>query len=85
MEDGEVVASIRYENGPFDYAGLAEVAEFLGVSKQCVINWRRSFDDWPEPVATLAMGPIYRLCDMRDWRRRQKPVEASDEHDTTGA
>lgn len=79
MEDGQVVASIRHEHGPFDYAGIAEVAEYLGVSKQTVVNWRRSFDDWPQPIATLAMGPIYRLCDIRDWRRAQQPKEEEDE------
>lgn len=72
MRDCEVVANIRYEFGPFDYGGVAEIAELLGVSKQTVVNWRRACSDFPDPVASLAMGPVYSLCAVRDWRRAQE-------------
>lgn len=35
MGDKEVMDGIRHTFGPFDYAGLSEVAEYLGISKQC--------------------------------------------------
>lgn len=55
-------------NGPFDYMGLAEVAEFLGVSKQTICNWR-SRNSFPEPVATLKATPIWRMTDIREWQK----------------
>lgn len=56
-------------NGPFDYGGLAEVAEFLGVSKQTIVNWRNREKNFPEPVAVLRATPIWRMCDIRDWTK----------------
>lgn len=70
MKESEVMNAIRFDAGPHDYAGVHEVAEFLGVSKQCVVNWRDRHDDFPEPVATLKMGPIYRLHEIAQWAKR---------------
>ena len=72
MTEGETVSKVRHEHGPFDYAGIAEVAEYLGVSKQVIVNWRARYEDFPPPVALLAMGPIFRLCELRDWHRQHK-------------
>jgi len=56
--------------GPFDYGGLQEVADYLGVTKQVITNWRkRPYKMFPQPVADLNMGPVWRLCDIRDWQR----------------
>ncbi len=72
MKEGDTVSNIRQEHGPFDYGGTAEVAEYLGVSRQVVVNWRARFSkSFPKPVALLAMGPIYRLCEVRDWYREK--------------
>lgn len=38
--------------------GLAELAELYGVSKNTASTWSRQ-RDWPAPVATLKMGPIW--------------------------
>lgn len=57
--------------GPFDYAGVSEVAEFLNTSKQNVQNYRKRDFSFPPPVADLAMGPIWRLCHIRDWKRNK--------------
>ena len=81
MTEGETVSKARYEHGPFDYAGTAEVAEYLGVSKQVVVNWRSRYKDFPPPVALLAMGPIFRLCETRDWYKA-KLKEKKDDPDT---
>lgn len=40
--------------------GLAEVAEQLGISKQAA-NKRHSAGHLPEPLAKLAMGPVWDL------------------------
>lgn len=38
--------------------GLAELAELYGVSKNTANTWSRQ-RDWPAPVATLKMGPVW--------------------------
>jgi hypothetical protein len=38
--------------------GLAELAELYGVSKNTANTWARRHD-WPAPVATLKMGPVW--------------------------
>lgn len=71
VSSGEELVKAVYGavNGPFDYAGVSEVASYLGVSKQVVVNWRNRKLDFPTPVAELGMGPIWHLCDIRDWAR----------------
>lgn len=57
--------------GPVDYGSTAEAAQYLRVSKQVISNWRRRYLDMPPPVADLAMGPVWHLCELRDWARRR--------------
>lgn len=38
--------------------GLAELAELYGVSKNTANTWARRHD-WPSPVVTLKMGPVW--------------------------
>lgn len=66
------IVGIHQGCGPWDYGGVAEVAEYLGITKQNVINCRARYADFPEPMAALAMGPIYRLCAIREWSRSHK-------------
>lgn len=49
-------------------AGVSEIAALLGVSRQyaSVLSARR---DFPEPVATLAMGKVWSLDDVRAWAK----------------
>lgn len=49
--------------------GLAELAELYGVSKNTANTWARRHD-WPAPVATLKMGPVW----DRDQILRHKPL-----------
>lgn len=55
------------------YAGVTEVAELLGVSKQRV-DQLRARDDFPKPVAELAAGPVWREDMLQrfiaEWPRR---------------
>lgn len=50
--------------------GLAELAELYSVSKNTANTWARRHD-WPAPVATLKMGPVW----DREEILRHKPVE----------
>jgi len=59
-------------HGVWDYGGVAEVAEYLGVTKQCLANWTVRGKEFPEPVAKLSMGQIWHMTDVRDWARLNK-------------
>lgn len=48
---------------PETFAGLHEVAELLGVSKQRVSELRRRAD-FPAPVAVLAAGPVWAVSSL---------------------
>jgi predicted DNA-binding transcriptional regulator AlpA len=48
--------------------GTAEVAKLLGVSRQRV-NQLSHRDDFPEPVARLAAGPVWQTVDIERWAR----------------
>jgi predicted DNA-binding transcriptional regulator AlpA len=49
--------------------GSAEVAEMLGVSRQRV-HQLVTRSDFPEPVAVLSGGRIWRRGDVEAWARR---------------
>ena len=53
---------------PLKLAGLAEVAELLGVSKRTAPRYALR-DDVPEPVARLRAGPIWLEEDVLTWAR----------------
>lgn len=46
--------------------GNAEFAEVLDISKQALRN-RRSRGRLPKPVVNLAMGPVWRKADIREF------------------
>lgn len=57
--------------GGSDGAGLvgtAEIAEMLRVSRQRVYQLSQ-LPDWPEPIARLAMGAVWRTTDIEAWAR----------------
>ena len=51
-----------------ELAGLAEVASLLGLSKPAT-NRRSQADDFPEPIARLASGPVWRTEDVIAYAR----------------
>ena len=61
------------EREPEEYAGVSEVAELLGVSRQRVSELRAR-DGFPEPVAELAAGPVWAVSSLRtflaNWPRK---------------
>jgi chromosome partitioning protein len=55
-----------------DLLGINEIAELAGVSRQAVANWRSRFPDFPQPIADLRAGPVFRGRQIRAWLRRRK-------------
>lgn len=56
-----------------DLVGVAEIAERLKVPRTTVSMWdaRRASNGFPEPVKSLAMGPVYDFAAVKEWRRVQ--------------
>lgn len=61
-----------------DLAGVAELSETLGVSRQAVSNWNagRSRDGFPAPLTRLRSGPIWSRHAVLAWWDHQN-VNAS--------
>ncbi|WP_091115449.1 helix-turn-helix transcriptional regulator [Nocardioides psychrotolerans] len=53
---------------PLRLAGVAEVAELLGVSRQQV-HRLASREDFPAPVANLVAGRVWLLVEVEQWGR----------------
>lgn len=49
--------------------GLAEVADFIGVSRQAVANWRKQRREFPKPIAELHVGPIWSTPAIEEFRK----------------
>ena len=54
-----------------DLVGINEIAEMAGRSRQVVANWRARSADFPNPIAKLAAGPVFRRSQVRSWLRRR--------------
>lgn len=53
-------------------AGLAEVAELLGVSKRSASRYTRR-DDFPQPVTRLSTGPVWDAAAVEAWGTKHAP------------
>jgi len=49
--------------------GLTEVAEFIGVSKQAIANWRNHRREFPKPVAQLHAGPVWSTPAIQEFKK----------------
>lgn len=60
---------------PSELAGLAEVAEMLGVSRERVRQLRAERVDFPRPVADLQATPVWQRSEVAAWdaSRQRKP------------
>jgi hypothetical protein len=56
--------------------GASEIATTLGVSRQRVHQLRRTYADFPTPVAHLATGPVWQGADVQSWHavHRDRPT-----------
>jgi predicted DNA-binding transcriptional regulator AlpA len=54
---------------PEELAGMAEIAEMLGVVRQYVDRLTREDPTFPEPVAELAAGRVWKRADIVKWAK----------------
>ncbi len=52
-----------------DVVGVPEIARILGVSRQRVYQLIETYDDFPPPVAALAVGRIWSRSAVEEWNR----------------
>ncbi|WP_433496835.1 HsdM family class I SAM-dependent methyltransferase [Sphaerimonospora sp. CA-214678] len=48
----------------------ADIARLADVGRAAVSNWRKRFDDFPEPVGGTASSPAFSFAEVEDWLRR---------------
>lgn len=55
---------------------LSQIAELAGVRPSAVSNWRKRFEDFPQPVATAAGGrDVFPLRATEDWLTRHERID----------
>ncbi|MFC4535953.1 N-6 DNA methylase [Sphaerisporangium dianthi] len=47
-----------------------DIARLADVGRAAVSNWRRRYDDFPQPVGGTAASPLFSLPEVEDWLRR---------------
>jgi predicted DNA-binding transcriptional regulator AlpA len=52
-----------------DVVGVPEIAQILAVSRQRVYQLIEAYEDFPKPVATLAVGRIWSRAEIEEWNR----------------
>jgi predicted DNA-binding transcriptional regulator AlpA len=56
--------------------GTVEIAQRLGAKRATVVHdWRRRYEDFPEPVARLSGVWVWVWRDVERWARRTKRLE----------
>ncbi len=58
-----------------DLVGISEIADFAGVSKQAVSNWRLRYDHFPRPAQQLQSGPVWSRETAEAWVKGFKNEE----------
>jgi predicted DNA-binding transcriptional regulator AlpA len=56
-----------------ELAGLAEVADMLGIAKRTATKYA-SRSDFPKPIQRLASGPVWRRVDIDRWAKKTLPL-----------
>lgn len=51
---------------------LSAIAEYAETTRGTVASWRNRHSDFPRPLATLAIGPIWRWSDIVRWLSASK-------------
>ncbi len=51
--------------------GISEIAEKAAVTRQAVTNWRKRFDDFPQPAQTLQSGPVWKAEIVDEWLKQK--------------
>src|SRR5690606_27875082 len=48
----------------------SDIARLAHVGRAAVSNWRRRYDDFPQPVGGTASSPLFRLVEVEAWLAR---------------
>ncbi len=56
-----------------EIVGVAEIAAAYGVARNSAWRWTQR-DDFPEPLARLATGPVWRWRDIEKWAAKTLPL-----------
>jgi chromosome partitioning protein len=65
--------------------GLSEAAELLSTSRQALANWRQRREGFPQPIAELKSGPVWRRADLVEWAVENGVVVAELDETDSGA
>ena len=57
-----------------ELVGLSEIAKLQQVARNSAWRWSRR-PDFPEPVARLASGPIWRRAEIEAWASAHLPLQ----------
>lgn len=55
-----------------DPVGISEIAERHGTTPGTIRSWRHRHADFPEPIADLAMGPLFDWHEVETWLRTRR-------------
>jgi predicted DNA-binding transcriptional regulator AlpA len=58
---------------PQELAGVAEIAEILGVTRRTAARYSER-DDFPAPTGQLARGRVWRRRDVEKWGAKHLPL-----------
>lgn len=47
-----------------------DIARLVDVGRAAVSNWRRRYDDFPQPVGGTSASPLFSLREVEEWLRR---------------
>ena len=53
-----------------ELVSLADIAKLGRVSRPAVSNWRRRYEDFPQPVQETGARSLFRLAEVEHWMRR---------------
>lgn len=68
---GNMVAMANTKGGGRILVGIAEIAEQNDVTGPAVQNWRHRYEDFPEPIVVLRMGPVFDADEINEWITKQ--------------
>ncbi|SFL48595.1 chromosome partitioning protein [Lachnospiraceae bacterium KH1T2] len=57
-----------------ELVGLSEIAEIAGASNQTVSNWKKRYEDFPEPIAQIKAGEFYDKDHIVKWLKRKGKI-----------
>lgn len=57
-----------------EYVGLVEAAEILGITKQNLTNVRHRDPQFPQPLAQLRMGPVWKTEQIKEYKRARRKI-----------